>query len=184
MQIKHGQNRPVTLSTVSRRGFLKSATAVAAAAALPALAQHSGSKEERILAYVGCYTPNGQGIHLFDMNPASGKLTQIKVFQGMDVPLVSTMNPSWLALDPQKKYLYAGNEISNFEGTTSGAVSAFAVDRSKGDLTFLNSISSQGSTLPSNFVGTNFTSEVIISHDGRFIYAANRLHNTIAIFDI
>ncbi|MBO0720519.1 MAG: beta-propeller fold lactonase family protein, partial [Blastocatellia bacterium] len=40
------------------------------------------------------------------------------------------------------------------------------------------------STLPSNFVGTNFTSEVIISHDGRFIYAANRLHNTIAIFDI
>jgi 6-phosphogluconolactonase len=333
LQIKDVQHRPGRLSAVSRRGFLKGAAAVAAAGSIPALTQgdpdqhHLGSEHNRILAYVGCYTPNGQGIYLFEMNPASGKLTQIKVFQGTDTPLVSTSNPSWLAFDPQKKYLYAGNEISNFGGTTSGAVSAFAVDRSTGDLTFLNSVSSQGSgpahlsvdpsgryvlvanygggnvavlpiqsdgslgnatdvkndadacapspcpvgptraqnsppgsfaisghdltiiwkfdkaagtlsdprtfptspgagprhfafhpngrwfyslneeastldfmiydarlgslqpveevsTLPSNFVGTNFTSEVIVSHDGRFIYAANRLHDTIAIFAI
>lgn len=40
------------------------------------------------------------------------------------------------------------------------------------------------STLPENFKGTNFTSEVMISPDGRFLYAANRLHDTIAWFSI
>jgi 6-phosphogluconolactonase (cycloisomerase 2 family) len=40
------------------------------------------------------------------------------------------------------------------------------------------------STLPKQFVGTNFTSEVVISPDGRFVYAANRLHDSIAWFAI
>jgi 6-phosphogluconolactonase (cycloisomerase 2 family) len=40
------------------------------------------------------------------------------------------------------------------------------------------------SSLPAGFAGTNFTSEVVISPDGRFLYAANRLHDTIAICSI
>ena len=40
------------------------------------------------------------------------------------------------------------------------------------------------STLPDGFVGTNFTSEIRVSPNGAFIYAANRLHDTIAIFSI
>ena len=40
------------------------------------------------------------------------------------------------------------------------------------------------STLPEGFVGTNFTSEIMVSPNGSFIYAANRLHDTIAIFSI
>jgi len=40
------------------------------------------------------------------------------------------------------------------------------------------------STLPKDFAGTDFTSEVVISPDGRFVYAANRLHDTIAWFAI
>ena len=35
--------------------------------------------------------------------------------------------------------------------------------------------------MPEGFAGTNFTSEVVISPDGRFLYVANRLHDTIAI---
>ena len=38
------------------------------------------------------------------------------------------------------------------------------------------------STLPPGFKGTNFTSEIVLSPDGRFLYAANRLHDTIAVF--
>ena len=38
------------------------------------------------------------------------------------------------------------------------------------------------STLPPGFKGTSFTSEIVLSPDERFIYAANRLHDTIAIF--
>ncbi|MDE3167305.1 MAG: lactonase family protein [Acidobacteriota bacterium] len=40
------------------------------------------------------------------------------------------------------------------------------------------------STLPKGFGGTNFTSEIAISPDGRFLYAANRLHDSIAWFPI
>jgi 6-phosphogluconolactonase len=40
------------------------------------------------------------------------------------------------------------------------------------------------STLPPGFAGTDFTSEVRVSHDGKFLYAANRLHDTISFFDI
>ncbi len=40
------------------------------------------------------------------------------------------------------------------------------------------------STLPKDFAGTDFTSEIVISPDGRFVYAANRLHDTIAWFAI
>jgi 6-phosphogluconolactonase len=40
------------------------------------------------------------------------------------------------------------------------------------------------STLPSGFKGTNFCSEIVISPDGKSLYAANRLHNSIAVFKI
>lgn len=40
------------------------------------------------------------------------------------------------------------------------------------------------STLPKAFKGTSFSSEILLSPDGRFLYAANRLHDSIAIFSL
>ncbi len=40
------------------------------------------------------------------------------------------------------------------------------------------------STVPKDFGGTNFTSEIVLSPDGRFVYVANRLHDTIAWFGV
>ncbi len=40
------------------------------------------------------------------------------------------------------------------------------------------------STLPRGFAGSNFCSEILASADGRFLYAGNRLHDSIAIFSI
>jgi 6-phosphogluconolactonase (cycloisomerase 2 family) len=40
------------------------------------------------------------------------------------------------------------------------------------------------STLPPGFAGSNFCSEILISADGRFLYAGNRLHDSIGIFSI
>jgi 6-phosphogluconolactonase len=56
----------------------------------------------------------------------------------------------------------------------------FDYDATRGSLTAKQTISS----LPKGFRGTNFTSEVMISADGRFLYAANRLHDSIAWFSI
>src|SRR5205814_1344167 len=40
------------------------------------------------------------------------------------------------------------------------------------------------STLPPGFAGSNFCSEILVSADGRFVYAGNRLHDSIAIFSV
>ena len=93
-----------------------------------------------ILAYVGTYTGrggNGKGIHLFRLNLKTGALAQIKVVS--EIP-----SPGWLAIHPNRKYLYAANEISRFSGARTGSVTALAIDRSTGDLTQLNVVSSQG----------------------------------------
>lgn len=90
-----------------------------------------------ILAYPGTYTPNGSGIYLFQMNPSTGDLTQIKIFP-------TNTNPSCLAFDPEGKYLFAANEISNFNGTTTGSVTGYTFNRTNGDLTAINTVSSGG----------------------------------------
>ncbi len=53
-------------------------------------------------------------------------------------------------------------------------------ERKEQDKTTYCSISS----LPKGFRGTDFTSELMISADGKFLYAANRLHDSIAWFSI
>ena len=40
------------------------------------------------------------------------------------------------------------------------------------------------STLPPGFSGSNFCSEILVSHDGKFIYAGNRLHDSIGILSV
>ena len=40
------------------------------------------------------------------------------------------------------------------------------------------------STLPASFAGSNFCSEILVSHDGKFVYAGNRLHDSVAIFSV
>jgi 6-phosphogluconolactonase (cycloisomerase 2 family) len=110
------------------------AAAAVASPAGPAVAQARGP---RIIAYVGTYTDKGKGIHLFSLNPETGKLTPIKEVSGV-------ANPSALAFDPAKKYLFAANEVASFENQQTGAVSAFAIDRATGDLRALNSVSSGG----------------------------------------
>ena len=53
-------------------------------------------------------------------------------------------NPSFLAIHPEKRYLYAVNEVGEFAGQSSGAVSAFSIDSETGALTFLNQQPSGG----------------------------------------
>ena len=106
----------------------------------------ANSSTGSILAYVGTYSStqgpegsrgNGQGIYLFEMDPATGALSQRELF-------TDDSNPSWLAFDPSGTHLYAANETATFQGAKSGSVSAFSIDRSNGRLTRLNTVKSYG----------------------------------------
>lgn len=81
--------------------------------------------------------------------------------------------PRHFAFHPNGRYLYSLQE----EGST---LATFDYDAAAGRLTARQTISS----LPPGFAGTNYTSEVAVSPDARFVYAANRLHDTIAWFSI
>jgi len=126
---------------VSRRRFVMGAAAVALAPSFMSEAENAapGKKTDRVLAYVGTYTGaggNGEGIYLFEMNGVTGELSGRKL-------VAKTPAPSWIAIHPSKKYLYAVNERGDYQGH-SGSVSAFAIDAASGDLTALNVVSSEG----------------------------------------
>jgi 6-phosphogluconolactonase (cycloisomerase 2 family) len=81
--------------------------------------------------------------------------------------------PRHFAFHPSGRWCYSIQE----EGST---VVLFDYDGTKGTLTARQTISS----LPPGYAGTNFCSEILVSADGRFVYAGNRLHDSVAIFSV
>ncbi len=87
--------------------------------------------------YFGTYTgAKSKGIYCWRMTD-DGKLTRVGL-------AAETANPSYLAVHPSQKILYAIGEISDFKGQKVGAVSAYAIDTATGKLTLLNQQSSGG----------------------------------------
>jgi 6-phosphogluconolactonase len=162
----------------SRRHFLRSGAALAVSGpALRAMGQ-SPAHETRgpILAYVGTYsspqgpegsTGNGRGIYLFAMDPGTGALSHREVFS-------DGSNPSWLAFDPSRTYLYAAHETATFEGSNSGSVGAFSINRSNGHLTLLNTVSSGGAG----------PAHLSVHPSGKHVFVANYAGGTVAVLPI
>jgi 6-phosphogluconolactonase (cycloisomerase 2 family) len=81
--------------------------------------------------------------------------------------------PRHFHFHPNGRWFYSIQE----EGST---IVLFDYDAATGRLASRQTIS----TLPRGFAGSNFCSEILVSADGRFVYAGNRLHDSIAIFAI
>lgn len=81
--------------------------------------------------------------------------------------------PRHFHFHPNGRWLYSIQE----EGST---IVLFDYDGTKGQLTARQTIS----TLPPGFAGSNFCSEILVSADGKFVYAGNRLHDSIGIFAV
>ena len=89
--------------------------------------------------YVGTYTGGpSKGIYLLELDAASGNLTP----RGL---AAESESPSFLAIHPTRKFLYAANEVGEYEGQKTGSVSSFAIDPVSGKLTALNVKPSGGS---------------------------------------
>jgi 6-phosphogluconolactonase len=121
----------------NRRQFLKTGAAAATAAlAFRRSAWSTPSTQERHL-YVGTYTSGkSEGIYRCLMDDASSNLRC--------VASIKADNPSFLAIDRSRQRLYAVNEVKEFDGKSSGAVSAFSIDPISGNLSFLNQQPSLG----------------------------------------
>jgi 6-phosphogluconolactonase len=132
-------------------------------------AQGQGSPtKDSYLIYVGTYTgPASKGIYAFRFDSSSGKSTSLGL-------MAESTNPSFLAIDPSHRYLYAVNEVADYKGEKSGGVSAFAIDRRTGKLTFLNEVSSHGAG----------PCHITLDKTGKYVLVANYDGGSVAVFPV
>jgi 6-phosphogluconolactonase len=121
------------------------------------------------LIYVGTYTNKtaSKGIYAYLFDPGVGKLSPLGV-------AAESEDPSFLAVRPDGKYLYAVNETDHFGGEKSGAVSAFSIDSKTGKLTLLNQTSTRGA-------GPCYVS---LDKTGKFVLVANYDGGSVATFPV
>jgi 6-phosphogluconolactonase len=105
---------------------------------LCAAAVTGAAEKGQLLVYFGTYTgKKSKGIYVSRLDTGSGKLSAPEL-------AAEITSPSFLAVHPNERFLYAVNEVSKFDGKPAGAVSAFAIDRQTGRLSLLNQHSSGG----------------------------------------
>jgi len=121
-----------------------------------------------LTVYVGSYSAADQpGIHQLSLDRATGELRPVGRTTGL-------ANPSFLAFHPSHRYLYAVSEVSDFGGTKTGAVAAFAVDGKTGALTLLNRQASEG----------DGPCHLTVDPEGRHVLVANYGGGTAAVLPI
>lgn len=136
--------------------------------ALAVVTTSTVAANERLRAYVGTYTRgSSEGIYQFEFDPATGKATAPTL-------AAKTTNPSFLAIHPNRRFLYAVGEISDFGGKRVGAVSAFAIDPASGQLTLLNQ-------QPSGGAGP---CHVVVDREGKNVLVANYGGGSVAVLPI
>ena len=120
------------------------------------------------LVYIGTYTgPKSQGIYVYRLSAATGKLTPLGL-------AAESNNPGYLAIDPTHRYLYAVNEIADYEGKKSGSVSAFSINHKTGKLTLLNIVASGGSG----------PTHLVVDKTGKYVLVANYGAGSVGLFPI
>jgi 6-phosphogluconolactonase len=135
---------------IHRRSFL--VLALLAARAAPVFA--AGGE---MLVYVGTYTRGAsKGIYLFRLDLSSGALTSVGLAGEM-------VNPSFLTIHRNRRFLYAVGETNEFAGQKSGVVSAFAIDPGTHKLTLLNQ-------QPSGGGGPCY---LVVDRSGKYVLLAN-----------
>ena len=126
---------------------------------------------EVVTMFVGTDTrPPSKGIYAYRFQPATGEVTPLG-----DAGLVAeTENPSFLAVHPNQRFLYAVNEVSRYEGTAAGSVSAFSVNLETGALTLLNRVSSRGGS----------PCHLELDRSGQWLFVANYGGGSVAAFPV
>ncbi len=171
----------------SRRSFLK--TTVTLTCGAPLIASLRAAQTDKVavakgplMAYVGTFSSplpiirpgqvdlpagNGRGIHLFQVDRATGALSPRGVFE-------SPTSPNCLVFNAAGTRMYSTNETEKKGGNEAGSISAFAINRADGQLTLLNTVSSGGA-------GPTYIS---LHPSGRFVLVANYFGGSIAVIPI
>ncbi len=167
-----------------RRAFLKTTAAFALGAPLLANAFRAASAPGRrpLMAYVGTFSSplrdvlptqvdlppgNGRGIHIWQMDRKTGVLTPAGIYE-LDT------SPSCLTVNASGTHLYSANETDRIGEDKQGTISAFAINRTDGQLKLLNTVRSGGA-------GPTYVS---LHPSGRFLFVANYFGGSVAVLPV
>jgi 6-phosphogluconolactonase len=136
----------------------------------PSTAFAGAGQTGKYIFYVGTYTEDGsksKGIYAYRFDAGTAEITPIGL-------VAETVNPSFVALHPNGRFLYAVNEVGNYKGPNSGGVSAFSIDRATGNLTFLNEVASRGAD----------PCYITVDKTGKYVLVANYTGGSVAVFPV
>ena len=118
--------------------------------------------------FVGTYTDNGsEGIYSFQFDPEDGKTTQ-------PILAAKSDNPSFIVIDKEGKFLYAVNEVDNYDENSSGAISVYELVKGSGKLNLIQQVSSLGA----------HPAHLSIDKSGKYLLVANYTSGNISVFPI
>ena len=150
----------------SRRSFLLRLSATILASRVEGWAG-----EPSALIFAGTYTQSrgstSQGIYAFRWDADLGTLALVGL-------AADTVNPSFLALSPDRRKLYAVNEVDEFHQEKSGSVTAFKLEGASGKLKPIDTVSSGGGS-PCN---------IAVDFSGKAAFAANYSGGSAASFRV
>lgn len=170
----------MTPMACTRRSLLGSAASLAVTA--PLVAAQPQGKDKPLFAYVGTFSSplrnvlptqvdlppgNGQGIHQFRVDRATGGLTPVGVHE------LGT-SPSALVANRAGNRLYSANETDRVGDHGEGTVTAYAIDPIDGKLTPLNTVRSGGAG----------PTDVHLHPSGRFLLVANYFGGSVAVLPV
>jgi len=148
------------------------------------VAQHKGSsvkpRQQGPHAHSIILDPSGQHAYAADLGLDKVMIYRFDDQQGKLLPatpawarLKPGAGPRHLAFSPDGSAIYVINELDS-------TVTAFSVDKSTGSLEPRQTLS----TVPPDFGGENFAADIHLARSGRFVYASNRGHDSIAVFAV
>jgi 6-phosphogluconolactonase len=154
--------------TISRRLYLQWIFLLLLSLVAVTMSAAKDSPKDKYLLFVGTYTQKeSKGIYAYRFDAASSELTPLGV-------AAETVSPSFLAIDPSHRFLFAVNEVQKYKGADSGAVSAFAINRQTGKLSLLNEVASRGAD----------PCYIALDKTGKYLLVANYTGGNVAVFPI
>ena len=125
-------------------------------------------KNQDYYVYVGTYTHgDSEGIYVYRLDSETGALEYSSKVIGVE-------NPSFLDIHPSGRYLYSVNEVGEFEGQASGAVTAFYIHQATGEISYLNQRATGGGA----------PCHVSVDATGKYLLVANYGGGSVAALPI
>jgi 6-phosphogluconolactonase len=131
-------------------------------------AETGANPSGRYFLYVGTYTKGeSKGIYVYSYDAQSGESKSLGL-------AAETPNPSFLAVDPRQRFLYAVNELTQYKGSSSGAVTSFAIEHKTGKLSPTNEVASRGAD----------PCYISLDKTGKYVLVANYTGGSVAVFPV